>query len=80
MIWGGGMVIHVKSEHFVDHYCGLPMLESANGWRKMCFFLRNGVVVLLPMFTGNLPIPQPNWGYGVAKDLHKLQPLRMVFQ
>jgi hypothetical protein len=33
------------------------------------------------MFISNRPIPQPNWGYGVAKkDLDKLQPLREVAQ
>jgi hypothetical protein len=32
-------------------------------------------------FTGNRLVPQPNWGYGVAKmDLGKLQPLGEVVQ
>jgi hypothetical protein len=33
------------------------------------------------VFTGNCPIPQPNWGYELAKkDLRKLQPLCKVIQ
>jgi hypothetical protein len=47
----------------------------------MWFFLRNDTVAPLPVFTGNHPIPQPNWGYEVAKkDLLKLQPLCEVVQ
>jgi hypothetical protein len=42
-------------------------------------FLRNNTEVLLPMFTGFRPIPQPQWGYGVAqRHICRLQPLRDV--
>jgi hypothetical protein len=69
----GGMDIHVKSRHDVDPYFVLPMLEFTHGWWKMWFYLRNDVVVPLLVFTGNCPVPQPNWGYEVAKkDLYKL--------
>jgi hypothetical protein len=45
------------------------------------FYLRNNADAPLPMFTSNCLIPQPNWGYGVAKkDLSKLQPLHKVIQ
>jgi hypothetical protein len=48
---------------------------------KKWFYLRNNADAPLPTFTGNLLVPQPNWGYGVAKkDLGKLQPLREVIQ
>jgi hypothetical protein len=57
------------------------MLKNMNRWQKIWIFLRNDVVMSLPVFMGNCPIPQPNLGYGVAmKDLHKLQPLHMVVQ
>jgi hypothetical protein len=37
--------------------------------------------MLLPLFMGSHPIPQPKWGYGVAKkDLRRLQPLHDVIQ
>jgi hypothetical protein len=43
------------------------------------FFLRNDTDALLHVFMGSRPIPQPNWGYGVAqKDLRRLQPLQEV--
>jgi hypothetical protein len=33
------------------------------------------------MFMGNRPIPQPNWGYEMAKkNLCKMQPLCEVIQ
>jgi hypothetical protein len=32
------------------------------------------------VFTGSHPVPQPNSGYGVAKDLHMLEPMREVVQ
>jgi hypothetical protein len=34
----GGVVIHAKSEHGIDPYFDLPMLESPNGWQKIRFF------------------------------------------
>jgi hypothetical protein len=75
----GGVHIHVKFRHGVDLYFDLPMLESMNGWQKIWFFLKNDVAAPLLVFTGNCHIPQPNWGYGVAKkDLCKLQPLYKV--
>jgi hypothetical protein len=60
------MDIHVKSGHDIDPYFNLPMPKPMHGWRKMGFFLKNDAAALLPVFTGNRPIPQPNWGYGVA--------------
>jgi hypothetical protein len=30
------------------------------GWRKKWFYLRNDTDALLPIFTGSLPLPQPN--------------------
>jgi hypothetical protein len=69
----GGVVIHIKSGHGIDPYIHLPMPEFTNGWQKIWFFLRNDIVTPLPMFTGNCPIAQLNWGNGVAKkDLNKL--------
>jgi hypothetical protein len=56
----GGVVIHVKSGHGVDPYFDIPMPKFMNEWQKMWFFLRNIAVALLPVFTGNHPIPQPN--------------------
>jgi hypothetical protein len=45
----------------------------------MWFIMRNDVATPLPMFTGNRPIPQPNWGYGVIKkEFYKLQSLLKV--
>jgi hypothetical protein len=44
-------------------------------------FLRNDTDAPLPVFMGSCPVPQPNWGYGVAqRDLHRKQPLREVIQ
>jgi hypothetical protein len=77
----GGVDIPVKSEHGVDPYFNLTMLESMNGWQNIWFFLSNNAAAPLPVFTGNCPIPQPNWGYELAKkDLRKLQPLCKVIQ
>jgi hypothetical protein len=77
----GGTIIHVKSEHGADPYVNIPMPISMKGWRKKRFYLRNDASVLLPVFTGNRPIPQPTWEYGVAKnDLIRLQPLHEVIQ
>jgi hypothetical protein len=73
--------IHAKSGHGVDPYFDLPMPESPNGWQKIWFFFRDDAAMPLPVFTSNHPIPQPNWGYRVAKrDLCKLQPLHKVIQ
>jgi hypothetical protein len=45
------------------------------------FFLRNNIDVPFPIFTGNRPIPQPNWGYDVAWwDICKVQPLCDIVQ
>jgi hypothetical protein len=57
------------------------MFGPPDGWWKVWFFPRNDTDAPLPVFTGSRPIPQPNWGYGVAqRDLHRLQPLREVIQ
>jgi hypothetical protein len=63
----GGVDIHVKYGHGVDPYFDIPMRESVNGWSKIWFFLRNDAAAPLSVFTGNRPIPQPNWWYRVAK-------------
>jgi hypothetical protein len=77
----GGMVIHIKSGHGIDTYFDIPMPRSMNEWWKKWFYLGNDVAALLPVFTGNHLIPQPNWEYGVVKkDLGKSQPLREVVQ
>jgi hypothetical protein len=55
------------------------MSESTSVWQKVWFCLRNDANAPLPMFTASHPVPQPNWGYGVArKDLCKLQYLHEV--
>jgi hypothetical protein len=56
------MVIHVMFKHGISPYFDIPMPKFVNGWRKMWFFLRDNTVVLLPMFTGNLPIHNPTGG------------------
>jgi hypothetical protein len=37
------------------------------GWCKHWFYLRNDINTPLPAFSGNIPTPHHNWGYGVAK-------------
>jgi hypothetical protein len=75
----GGVDIHIKSGHGVNPYFDLRKPESPHWWRKMWFIMRNDVATPLPMFTGNRPIPQPNWGYGVIKkEFYKLQSLLKV--
>jgi hypothetical protein len=76
----GGVHNYVKFGHRVDPYFH-PLSESMDEWHKIWFFLRNDFDAPLPMFTGSHPIPQPNWGCGVAwRELHRLQPLREVIQ
>jgi hypothetical protein len=58
----GGMDVYVKSGHGVDPYFRLAMFNSMDRWQKVSFFLKNDVATLLPAFTGNRLIPQPNWG------------------
>jgi hypothetical protein len=77
----GGMDIFVRFGHGVDPYFHLPMSRRTDGCRKVWFFLRNDADAPLPMFTSSRPIPQPNWGYRMArKDLRRLQPLHGVVQ
>jgi hypothetical protein len=77
----GGADIYLKSWHGVSRYFHLTVFESTGRWWKVWFHLRNHINVSLPMFTGNHPIPQPNWGYGVARrDLHRLQSLCELIQ
>jgi hypothetical protein len=77
----GSVDLYVRSGHGVDPYFHLPMSRPSDGWRKVWFFLRNNTDSLLPVFTSSRPIPQPNWGYGVARqDLRRLQPLHEVIQ
>jgi hypothetical protein len=76
----GGVVLHVKSRHGIDPYFDLPIPKSVNEWQKIWFSLRNDAATLLPIFMGNCPVPQPNWGHGLAKKDHcKLQPLYESF-
>jgi hypothetical protein len=76
-----GMDIYVKSGHVVDPYFHLSMLSSMNRWRKVWFFFKNDADAPLPVLMSIRPVPQPNWGYGVARrDLHRLQPLCEVVQ
>jgi hypothetical protein len=56
----GGVVTYAKSGHGIDPYFNLPVPESTNGWWKISFFLRNDVAALLPVFTGNHPVPLHN--------------------
>jgi hypothetical protein len=77
----GGIDMHAKSGHGVDPYVNIPIPKSIKRLWKKWFYLRNNTDVPLPVFTGNHPISQPNWGHMVAKkDLGKLQPLREVVQ
>jgi hypothetical protein len=44
--------------------------------QKVWFFLCNNPNAPLSVFMGSRPIPQPNWGYAVARiDLRMLEPL-----
>jgi hypothetical protein len=73
--------IYVKSSHGVNPYFHLSMSRSMTRCQKVWFFLRNDADASLPMFSTSRPIPQPNWGYGVARrDLWRLQPLHEVIQ
>jgi hypothetical protein len=69
----GSIDIFSRSGRGVDPYFHLPTFGPLDGWRKVWFFLRNDTNAPLPVFTGSRPVPQPNWGYGVAqRDLRKL--------
>jgi hypothetical protein len=73
--------IFIRSRHGVDPHFHIPMSVPPDGWLKLWFFLRNDTDASFPVFMGSHPIPQPIWGYGVAKrDLHRQQPLREVVQ
>jgi hypothetical protein len=77
----GGVGIFIRFGHRVDPYFHLLMPDPPDGWWKVWFLLRNDTDVVLPVFKGSHPIPQPNWGYGVDRiDLHRLQPLHEVVQ
>jgi hypothetical protein len=58
----GGVGIFIRSGHGVDLYFYLSTSEPPDGWWKVWFFFRNDADALLPMFMGNCPVPQPNWG------------------
>jgi hypothetical protein len=66
VVWGS-VDISVRSGSGVDPYFRLSMPIPSVGWQKEWFFMRNDSDAMLPMFTGNRPVPQPNWGYGVAQ-------------
>jgi hypothetical protein len=77
----GSVDIFIRSGRGVDPYFHLPTSGPPDWWGKIWFFLRNDTDAPLPMFTGSRPIPQPNWGYGMAqRDLCMLQPLCEVVQ
>jgi hypothetical protein len=63
----GNVGIFVRSGRGVDPYFQLPTFDALNGWPKAWFFLRNDTDTPLPIFTDSCPVPQPNWGYGVAQ-------------
>jgi hypothetical protein len=68
--------LFVRSGPRVDPYFRLLMSDSMVRWQNVWFFMRNDADTLLPLFMGSHPIPQPKWGYGVAKkDRRRLQPL-----
>jgi hypothetical protein len=76
-----GVDIYVKSGSGVDPYIQLPMSKSSDGWQKVWFLIWNNADALLPIFIGSHPIPQLNLGYIVARrDLHRMQPLRVVIE
>jgi hypothetical protein len=57
------------------------MFKPSDGWQNVWFFPKNDANALLPVFTDRRPIPQPNWGYRVArKDLCRMQPLPEAVQ
>jgi hypothetical protein len=63
----------------VDPYFRIPMPDLLIRWQSAWLLLRNDTDAPLPAFTGSHPIPQPNWGYGVAQtDLRRLQLLLEV--
>jgi hypothetical protein len=54
--------IWVRSRSILPPFNVQPFGQVA----ERMFFLRNDTNVSLPMFTGNHPIPQSNWGYDIA--------------
>jgi hypothetical protein len=62
----GSVDIFIRSKHGVDPYFHLLMFGPPDRWWKVWFFLRNDTDAPLRVFMGSHPIPQPNWGYGVA--------------
>jgi hypothetical protein len=74
-VWGS-VDISVQSRSGVDPYFYFLMSDPPVGWWKEWFFLRNDADVSLPVFIGNRPVPQPNWGYNVDQQhIRKQQPL-----
>jgi hypothetical protein len=64
--------IFIRSGREVDPYFQLQTFGLPDGWWKIWFFLKNDTNTMLPVFTGSRPIPQPNWGYGMAqRELHR---------
>jgi hypothetical protein len=53
----GSVDIFVRSGLGIDPYFGLLMSNLPIGWQREWFFLWNDVDALLPMFTGNHPVP-----------------------
>jgi hypothetical protein len=74
-VWGS-VDIFARSRLGINPYVRLSMSDHPIRRQKEWFFLRNDVDALLPVFTCSHPVPQPNWGYGVAQRcIRKLQPL-----
>jgi hypothetical protein len=67
MVALGNVDVFVQSGPAVDPYFHLPTSDPLVGWWKVWFVLRNDTDAPLLVFTGRRPIPQPNWGYGVAQ-------------
>jgi hypothetical protein len=77
----GNVDIFVRSGPRADPYFHLPLSDPSIVWWKVWFYLRNVADASLPVFMVSRPVPEPKWGYGVArKDLHRIQPLRDIIE
>jgi hypothetical protein len=72
----GSVDISVRSDLGANSYFSFPQPDPLVGWQKAWFLLKNEADAPLPTFTGDRPIPHPNWEHGVARtDFPRLQPL-----
>jgi hypothetical protein len=63
----------------INRYFCFLMSNPPVEWQKIWFFLKNDADVLILVLTSSHPIPQPKWGYGVARGcIRWLQPLHDV--